>query len=88
MSKPSEPYVFIEVESYVPNRSSGLHGKVHIRPCAGQGYATTMHIECSKSLSRGFPVGTRFLIKAKLTDREGAGECLYSYHGWKFEVIP
>lgn len=47
----------------------------------------SMHVECSKDLSRKFPVGTVFQIRAKLTDRKGEGEFLYSYHGWKFEVI-
>jgi hypothetical protein len=88
MAKSSEPYVFIDVESYEPARTSGLHGKVHIRPCDGQGYPSTMHVECSKKLTRDFPVGTRFRIKANLTDREGGGEFLYSYHGWSFKLIP
>ena len=87
MAKSSESYVFIEVESYTPDSTSGLHDKVHIRPCEGQGYPTKLHVECSKKLSQDFPVGTRFLIKAKLTAREAGGEFLYSYHGWSFKVI-
>jgi hypothetical protein len=46
-----------------------------------------MRVECSKSLSRDFPVGTRFKIRAKLTDREDGGEFLYSYFGWEPEVL-
>lgn len=87
MAKPLEPYVMVEVESYISDRTSGLHGKVHIRPCAGQGYPANMHVECSKDLSRKHPLGTRFRIRAKLTDREGGGEFLYSYFGWKYLVI-
>lgn len=87
MAKPNEPYQMIEVESYQPKGTSGLHGHVHIRPCAGQGYPDDMHVECSKRLSRDYPVGSRFRIRAKLTDREGGGEFLYSYHGWRFEVL-
>lgn len=88
MAKPNEPYVSVEVESYVPANTSGLHGKVHVRPCSGQGYPPTMHVECAKKLVTDYPVGTRFRIRAKLTDREGGGEYLYSYFGWKYEVIP
>ena len=44
-----------------------------------------MRVECSKQLMRDYPVGTKFRIKAKLTDREDGGEFLYSYFGWKFE---
>jgi hypothetical protein len=87
MAKLSEMYALVEVESYMPSTTSGLHGKIHIRPLAGQGYPTTMHVECAKTLSKDFPVGTKFRIRAKLTDREGGGEFLYSYFGWKFEVI-
>jgi hypothetical protein len=88
MAKPFEKYVFVEVESYIPSQTSGLHGKVHIRPRAGQGYPTTMHVECAKKLSNNFPVGTKFRIKAKLTDREGSGDYLYSYFGFDYDVIP
>lgn len=87
MSKPFETYQMVEVESYRPPSTSGLHGDVHIRPCPGQGYPVTMHVGCAKKLSRDYPVGTRFRIKAKLTDREGGGEYLYSYPGWKYEVL-
>jgi hypothetical protein len=44
-------------------------------------------VECSKHLSQNYAVGTKFRIRAKLTDREGGGEYLYSYHGWKVEVL-
>ena len=87
MAKLDEPYLQIEVESYVPSETSGLHGKVHIRPCLGQSYPTTMHVECSKKLSVGYPVGTRFRIFAKLTDRQGEGDFLYSSYRWKYEVL-
>lgn len=87
VAKPNEPYVSVIVESYLPNNTSGLHGKVHIRPVAGQGYPANMHVECSKRLSSDYPVGTRFRLRAKLTDREGEGDFLYSYFGWKYEIL-
>jgi len=87
MAKPNEPYQLVEVESYRAASTSGLHGKVHIRPCKGQGYPELMHVECSKKLSKDYPVGTRFRVRAKLTDREGGSKFLYSYFGWKYEVI-
>ena len=83
----NNPYEVLVVESYKPDDTSGLHGAVHIRPVEGQGYRTTMHVECSKSLSRDYPVGTRFRIRAKLTDRLGGGRFLYSYYGWRVTVI-
>ncbi len=87
MAKTNAPYQMVEVESYEPANTSGLHGKVHIRPCSGQGFPTAMHVECSKELSERYPPGTRFRIRAKLTDREGEGDFLYSYYGWKYEVL-
>lgn len=87
MAKSNETYQFILVESYRPKGTAGLHGAVHIRPCPDQGFPTTMHVECSKSLTRNYAVGTVFRIKAKLTDREGSGDFLYSYFGWKFDVV-
>ena len=77
----------VDVESYIPSGTSGLHGAVHIRPLPGQGLPVNLHVECSKKLSNDYPVGTQFRIKAKLTDREGEGDFLYSYFGWKFEVL-
>jgi hypothetical protein len=81
------PYEWIVVESYYPDNTSGLHGPVHIRPVHGQKYSPTLHVECSKALSRNYPVGTRFKLRVKLTDREGGGAFLYSYFGWKYDVL-
>jgi hypothetical protein len=83
----NSPYQWIIVESYTPASTAGLHGPVHVRPVAGQGYSTALQVECSKSLVEDFPVGTRFRLRVKLTDREGGGEYLYSYWGWKFEIV-
>ncbi len=77
----------VVVESFMPSATSGLHGGVHIRPTAGQGIPTTLHVECSKKLSTDYPVGTKFRIQAKLTDRGGGGEYLYSYFRWHFDVL-
>jgi hypothetical protein len=89
VAKPEEPYQYVVVESYLPNRHSGLHGPVHIRPISGQGCPVTIHVECSKELSNldRYPLGTRFRLRAKLTDRKGGGEYLYSSWRWKYEVL-
>lgn len=87
MAKPHEPYQMVIVESFLPASTAGLHGAVHIRPVAGQGLPTDLHVECAKSLSKNFPPGTRFRLRAKLTDREDGGKYLYSYHGWSVEVL-
>lgn len=88
MAKADETYRQVLVESYRPKSTSGLHGAIHIRPLSGQGLATNLQVECSKNLSRDYPVGTRFSIRAKLTDREGGGAYLYSYFRWPVTVNP
>ena len=87
MAKRNEPARMVEVESYCPCETSGLHGPVHIRPCGGQGISKNLHVECSKALVRNYPVGSKFMIRAKLTDRAGGGEYVYRHHGWQFEVV-
>lgn len=80
-------YHDVIVESYKPSNTSGLHGSVHIRPVAGQGYSPDLHVSCNKKLSTKYPVGTKFKIRATLTDREDGGEFLFSYHKWEPEIL-
>ncbi len=87
MAKPDEPYLHVIVESYFPASTSGKHGRVHLRPVAGQPFDTSLAVECSKSLTTDYPVGTRFRLRAKLTDREGGGQFLYSSWRWRVEVV-
>jgi hypothetical protein len=86
LAKYGEPYRYVEVESYEEQSTGGLHGPVHIRPVAGEPYPAGIRVECPREM-RGFPVGTRFRIRAKLTDRQGGGEFLYSHHTWHYEVL-
>lgn len=89
MGKRKESYFDVIVESYRPISTVGLHGPIHIRPIEGQRFPTHLRVECSMDLvdTAKYPVGTRFKIRAKLTDRLGSGEFLYSYYGWVPEVI-
>lgn len=84
---PIDPYEDVIVESYIPDRKGGQHGLVHIRPVPGGKYPTTLNVECAKSLSRDYPVGTRFKLRAKLVEKDTGGDFLYSYFGWKAEVL-
>lgn len=82
-------YHYIIVESYFPSSTAGLHGPIHVRPVKGQPVPAYLHVECSKDLVNPdeYPVRTKFWIKAKLTDRVGSGEFLYSYFGWPVVVL-
>lgn len=78
---PKGHYEEVEVESYIPASTAGLHGKVHVRPIPGQGFPDDLHVSCSRSLKRDYPVGTRFMLLAALTDREDGSKYLYSNPG-------
>lgn len=58
-------------------------GRLAIRPMAGQAYASTLRVQCSRALSdpSRYPEGTCFLLSAKLTDRLGGEPFLYAWHG-------
>jgi hypothetical protein len=86
MPKPND-YSYIIVESFLPTNTSGLHGLIHIRPAPNQIYPQNLFVECSNDLINNYPVGTRFRIKVKLTNKEGGRDFLYSYYGWSHEVI-
>ncbi|RJT53616.1 hypothetical protein [Rahnella variigena] len=87
MAKPEEPYRPLKVESYEIQSSSGKRGKIHIRPLPGQWAKVSLQVECSKKLSNDYPVGSKFEILAKLTDREEGGEYIYSSFRWKFKLL-
>lgn len=61
--------------------------KIRCRPVAGQGLPTDMKVECSSHMRKSHPVGTKFLIDAKVTDREGGTRFLYTSHNWAYEVL-
>lgn len=79
MAKRNEPYRYCVVESFYPDNTSGLHGPIHIRPVPGEEFPIHLHVECCKDLVNPniHPVGTRFRLRVRLTDRQGGGEFLY-----------
>ena len=82
-------YQMIRVESY--NESgSGLHGDIHVRPLPGQSpFEIGMRVECSEKLvdTSLHPLGTKFLIKAKITNRQGGTPFIYSSYAWTYTVL-
>ena len=86
MAKPWEKYQQIVIETYYQVKS-GKSSRIHARPVAGEIFPATFDVECSRSMRANYPVGTRFRVWAKLTDRNGGGEFLYTYHKWPYEVV-
>ena len=64
-------------------------GGLRMRPVAGQAYSTGMRVQCARRLldPAVYPAGTRFLIRAKLTDRDGGAPYLYAWHGDPVRVL-
>ena len=79
MARDPWAYREVAVESVLDARS----GAVRIRPMAGQAFSPALPVHCARALAEPtrYPVGTRFLLSAKLTDRLGGPPFLYSYHG-------
>jgi hypothetical protein len=79
MARDTWAYREVAVESVLDPRS----GSLRIRPMAGQAFAPTLSVQCSRRLSDPaiYPAGTRFLLSAKLTDRQGGPPFLFAYHG-------
>lgn len=85
MARDPWAYRDVAVESFLEPRS----GRLAIRPVAGQAYATSMRVQCARALADPdhYPAGTRFLIRAKLTDRAGGRPYLYAWHGDAVRVL-
>jgi len=85
MARDPWAYRDVAVESVPDPRT----GRLRIKPMAGQAYATSMRVQCARALSdpERYPAGTRFLIRAKLTDRGGGSPFLYAWHGDPVRVL-
>jgi hypothetical protein len=85
MARDPWAYRDVAVESFIDPRT----GALRIRPMAGQAYATSMRVQCARALRDPdrYPAGTRFLVRAKLTDRMGGAPFLYAHHGDAVRVL-
>jgi hypothetical protein len=79
MARDIYAYREVAVESVLDERS----GALRIRPMAGQAFAPSLSVQCARRMVDPalYPAGTRFLLSAKLTDRQGGTPFLYAYHG-------
>lgn len=64
-------------------------GRVQIRPVPGQAFSPELLVQCARRLcdTSIYPLGTRFLLSAKLTDRLGGTPYLYAWHGDAVQVL-
>ncbi len=82
MARDTWAYREVAVELVADPRS----GALRVAPMAGQAFAPTLQVQCSRRLL-DHPAGTRFLLSAKLTDRLGGTPYLYAWHGDPVRVL-
>lgn len=80
-------YVYIVAESFEPVEPGTSTKLIHIRPVPGQSFPPSLRVEGRKELAQDYPVGTKFRIKVKLTDRLGKRPYLYTSWQWPIEVV-
>lgn len=79
-------YTRIAIETY-RNYGEPSSKRIRARPLPGQGYPTTMHVECSARMRESHPVGTVFVVQAQEKDKDGGTPFLYTSWQWAYEVI-
>jgi hypothetical protein len=87
MALPDEPYFEVLVESFDGGNASGRHGRLHVRPVAGQGLDISLYVACPREMREDYPLGTMFMVTGKLSNREGGVEYLQCPHQWGYSVM-
>ena len=77
-------YHYVIIETFLHKGGASKHS-IRARPLSGQGFATSMHVECSSTMREGHPIGTLFKIQAKVKDT--MQQHLYSSWQWAFDVV-
>jgi len=79
-------YRYVIIQTY--KRTGGGSSKsVRARPIEGQGLDTSMNVECSSPMRKNNPMGTLFLLQAKVTNREGGPSFLYAPPKAPFKIV-
>ncbi|MDG4868679.1 hypothetical protein P8631_11770 [Guyparkeria sp. 1SP6A2] len=79
-------YRNVVIETY-RNIHGGSSKSIRARPISGQGLDISMNVECSSKMRKGHAVGTKFLLQAKVTDREGGPPFLYAHYNFPYRVV-
>ena len=79
-------YRKVAIETF-RNPGEPSSASIRARPLAGQGFSTSMRVECSSTMRKNYPVGSVFIVEAQIIDKEGGSQFLYTHYNWPFEVI-
>lgn len=86
MANPWSNYKKVVVETYYA-RKPGKTSLIHARPVTGQHYPPDWDVECSHDMRQSHPLGTKFLIYAKETNKLGGKPFLYTHFSWPYEIV-
>lgn len=79
-------YRKVAIETF-RNPGEPSSASIRARPLAGQGFSTSMRVECSSKMRKNYPLGTVFVVEAQLIDKEGGNQFLYTHYNWPYEVV-
>lgn len=79
-------YRDVVIETYQNNHEASSK-RIRARPLRGQGLDPSMNVECSSKMRKNHPVGTKFILQAKVTDREGGSPFLYAHFNSSYRVV-
>ncbi|WP_296936766.1 hypothetical protein [uncultured Marinobacter sp.] len=79
-------YRDVVIETF-KNKGGASRSSVRARPVEGQDLDVSMNVECSSKMRKGYPVGTKFLLQAKVTDRDGGTPFLYAHYNAPYRVV-
>jgi hypothetical protein len=79
-------YHEIVVETY-HYHGGGTSSNIRARPLPNQRFSPDLYVSCSKKMRTQHPVGTKFLIRAFLNDKEGGNPFLYSNPSASYTVL-
>ena len=79
-------YRQVLIETYRARGEPSGH-EIRARPVSGQGFSRDLKVECSSKMRYGHPVGTKFIVQAKVTDREGGTPFLYTSWQWRYRTV-
>ena len=79
-------YRKVAIETF-RNPGEPSSASIRARPLAGQGFSTSMRVECSSTMRKNYPLGTVFVVEAQLIDKEGGNQFLYMHYKWPYQVV-
>jgi hypothetical protein len=79
-------YQNVAIETY-RNFDEPSSSAIRARPLPGQGFPGDTKVECSKKMRSAYPVGTVFIVRAQVTNRDDGTLFLYTSWQWEYQVV-